>query len=139
MKALDYNTNKVVKNIFDQVFQNGFSPFIQRPSRVIKASGTKIDHFLTNRVIENEVQSRIIKSDISDHFPIFTVLTTNKTCLLEKILFIKRDISNENFDSFTFLLQNIKCDKTYSLDRAYQNFYSIFSDLYHTAFPKRAI
>ena len=45
-------------------------------------------------------------------------MKTNETCFLEKIKFIKRDISSENIDTFKFLLENIKWD------------------LYDTAFPK---
>ena len=67
------------------------------------------------------MQSGIITADNSDDFPIFTVLTTNETCFLEKIKFIKRGISSENTDTFKFLLENIKCDRILlnnSLDKA---------------------
>ena len=84
------------------VFQNGFLPLIQRPTRVTRTSATAIDHILTNRVLENKIQPGIIKTDISDHFPIFIVFKINETCSLEKTKFIKRDISNENIDTFKF-------------------------------------
>ena len=59
---------------------------------------------LTNKVLENKIQSDIIKTDISDHFPRLTVLATNETCSLEKTKFIKRYFSSENTDTFKFLL-----------------------------------
>ena len=110
--------------------------------RVTRTSATTIDHILTNRVLEDKIRPGIIKTDISNHFPIFTVLKTNETCSLEKIKFIKRDISSENIDIFKFLLENIKGDKILldnSPDKAYEIFHFIFSDLYGTAFPKREI
>ena len=75
-----------------------------------RTSATAIDHILTNRVFENKIESGIIKTDISDHFPIFTVFKTNETCSLEKAKFIKSDISSESIDTFKLLLENIKWD-----------------------------
>ena len=46
MNGLDYGTNEVVKNFFNLVFQNGFLPLIQRPTRVTRTSATAIDHIL---------------------------------------------------------------------------------------------
>ena len=69
------------------------------------------------------------KTDISDHFPIFTVLKKNKTCSLEKTKFTKRDISSENIDTFKILLEDIKWDKLLpnnSPDKPYETFHFIF-------------
>ena len=97
---------------------------------------------MTNRALENKIQSGIIKTDISDHFPIFTVFKTNETWSLEKRKFIKRDISSKNIDTFKFLLENMKWDNILpakSPDKAHETFLFIFSDLDDTAFPKREI
>ena len=142
LNALDYDNNEVVKNFFNLAFQSGFIPLIQRPTRVTRTSATAIDHILTNGILENKIQSGIIKTDISDHFPIFTVLTTNEACSLEKTKFIKRDISSENTATFKFLLENINWDRILpndSPDKAYETFHFIFSDLYDTAFPKKKL
>ena len=138
--ALDYDTNKLFKNVFNLVLQQGFLPLIQRPTRVTRTSATAIDHILTNRVLENKIESGIIKTDISNHFPTFIVLKTNETCSLGKTKLIKHDISSDYTDTFKFLLENIKWDKILldnSPDKAYEISLYIFSDLYDTAFPKR--
>ena len=135
MNALDYDTNEVVKNNFNLVFQNGFLPLIQRPARVTRTSTTAIVHILNNRVLENKIQTSFIKTDISDNFPTFTVFYF----FLEKIVFIKRDISSGNIDTFKFLLENTKWGKILpdnSPDKTYETFHFIFSDLYDTAFPE---
>ena len=68
-----------------------------------------IDHCKRHCILtKNKIQSGIIKTEIRDHFLIFTVFKTNETCFLEKTKFIKRDISNENIDTFKFLLENMK-------------------------------
>ena len=50
LNALDYDTDKIIKNFFNLVFQNGFLTIIQRPTRTTRTSATAIDHILTNRV-----------------------------------------------------------------------------------------
>ena len=93
--------------------------------RVTRTIATAIDHILTNRVLKKKIQPSIIKADISDHFPMFTVLKTNETCSLEKTKFIKHDISSENIDTFKFLLENIKWGKILpdnSPDKAHETF-----------------
>ena len=46
LNALDYDTNEVVKDVFNLVFQTGFPPL--RPTRVTRTSATAIDHILTH-------------------------------------------------------------------------------------------
>ena len=72
LNALDYDTNNVVKNFFNLVFQNGFQNPLSKDLRELLEQAA-IDHILTNRVLENKILSGISKTDISDHFPIFTV------------------------------------------------------------------
>ena len=51
LSALDYDTNEVVKNLFNLVFQNEFLPHIRRPTRITRTSATAIDHILTYKVL----------------------------------------------------------------------------------------
>ena len=93
LNTFGYDTKEIVKNIFILIFQNGFLSLIQRPTGVTKTSVIAVDHTLTNKVLGNKIQSGIIKTDISRHHsPIFTILTTNGTCSLEKTKFLKSDI-----------------------------------------------
>ena len=52
-------------------------PTINKPTRVTRNTVTAIDHIITNTVI-NGIEHRydIIKTDISDHFPIVFALNT---------------------------------------------------------------
>ena len=68
LNALDYDTKEVVKSFSNLVFQNRFLPLIQRPTRVTRTSTTAIDYILTNRVLENKIQSGIIKTDIVSQY-----------------------------------------------------------------------
>ena len=45
-------------------------PTINKPTRATKKTTTAIDHIITNSFVEITFKTAIIKSDVSDHFPI---------------------------------------------------------------------
>ena len=90
--ALDFDTNELVKEFFNLFFQNVFLSLIQRPVGVTRKSATAIDHILTNTVLENKIQFGIIKTNIISQYSLGKM---NEICSLEKIKFIKNDISSE--------------------------------------------
>ena len=77
INSLDYLINTNVCDFFNLIFQNGIFPLINRPTRITKSSATIIDHVLTNTIIESEVKSGIIKTNISDHFAVFALTRTS--------------------------------------------------------------
>ena len=132
INSLDYESNEPVKNFFNLVFQNGFLPLIQRATRVTKTTATAIDHIITDAIFKNKMTSGIIKTDITDHFPIFTILEKYHKNPLEKTKIMKRDFTEENIHTFEFLLKNINWNRFLPLDSpnlAYDNFLKTFSDL----------
>ena len=59
------------------MFRCGMVPAINKPTRVKRYTAPVIDHMFTNSVINSEIKSAIIKTDISDHFPILFVAKVN--------------------------------------------------------------
>ena len=51
---------------------------IKNPIRATKKTTTAIDHFITNSFVENTFKTVIIKSNVSDHFPICIFFSFNK-------------------------------------------------------------
>ena len=53
----------------------GFSmiPTINKPTRVTKHTATAIDNIITNCIINSDFKSAIVKTDLSDHFPIIFI------------------------------------------------------------------
>ena len=59
------------------MFQYNMIPNINKPTHIARNTVTALDHIITNTVISGiQHRSAIIKTDISDHFPI--VLTYGK-------------------------------------------------------------
>ena len=142
INSLDYESNEPVKNFFNLVFQNDFLPLIHRATRVTKTTATAIDHIITDANFKNKMTSGIIKTDITDHFPIFTILEKYNKNPPEKTKLMKRDFTEENIHTFEFLLKNIDWNRFLPLDSpnlAYDYFLKIFSYLYDIAFPNKEI
>ena len=76
LSSLNYASSTPIKNFFNLAFENGIFPVINRPTQVTWASATAIDHILINTIMDQDLQNGIIKLDISDHVPIFTILNS---------------------------------------------------------------
>ena len=53
-------------------------PALNKPTRVTRMTATAIDFMLTNSFIDSNFRTTIIKSDVSDHFPICFIIPSLK-------------------------------------------------------------
>ena len=61
--------------------EKGLVPVIKKPTkpnRVTKNSASAIDHIITHLPLHRTISAGIIKPDVSDHFPIFLIVETEK-------------------------------------------------------------
>ena len=78
---------------------------INKPTRVTKKTATAIDHIITNSFVKNIFKTAIIKSDVSDHFPICIFFpSTNLFTKNDVIYQYKRTINDKKNQVF---LQNL--------------------------------
>ena len=77
MNLLDFKQNKKVQGFLNTMFGHSMMPIINKPVRVTKNTATTIDHIFINSITTTIFKTGIIKSDISDHFPIFFVADYN--------------------------------------------------------------
>ena len=77
MNLLDFEQNKKVENFLNIMFCHSMMSVINKPTHVTRNAATAIDHILINSVTTTKFKTQIIKSDISDHFPIFFVADYN--------------------------------------------------------------
>ena len=68
ISVLDYENNVKAKKNVNFAFQNSLTPLIHKP-----INATVIDHILTNACLNRQIDKGIIKTEISDHFPIFLI------------------------------------------------------------------
>ena len=65
----------------NSILSHGAISLITKPTRISNNLSTIIDHIITNDS-KHELQSFIVKSDLTDHYPIFCVI--NKISLTTK-------------------------------------------------------
>ena len=91
MNLLDYEKckkNKSTRNL-NFIYENSMIPTINKPTRVTRQSTIIIDHIITNCFINFDFKTAILKSDISDHFPISFFLPTMDEFSKTESIFIK--------------------------------------------------
>ena len=77
---LDFETNKNVQDFLSLMFHYNVIPLTNKQTQVTRHSAKTIDHIITNSVTDhNGFKSAIIKTNLSDHFPIVFAIKTNET------------------------------------------------------------
>ena len=116
---------------------------LNKPIRVTKNTATGIDHIFINPVTTTKFKTGIMKSDISDHFPIFFVTDHNIHTKETKESFIfRRDLFDISVEKSKYKLGTVSWDSianSSGTNKAYDNFIEIFSSLYDECFPKRKL
>lgn len=77
LDLLKWDSNSNINKFINLFYSHDFFPCIDRPTRIKtnsfgKTSATLIDHIFTNDITK-KLNSGILVTDLSDHFPIFTV------------------------------------------------------------------
>ena len=123
------------------MFCCGMVPVINKPTRVTRYTETAIiDHMFTNSIINTEIKSATIKTDISDHFPILFVAKLNVDVNIKTEQYIlKRNICDQSIKKLKQKLRDVTWNdiKTFdSVNHSYNRFLQIFLSLYDECFPK---
>ena len=94
LNCSSYNEDRNIRYFYHKVFEFGFILFIDKPTRVCEYSATIIDDILTNFVFDNTLKKAIIKSDITDHFPILFYYSDGKN-KFQTLVYNKRDLTRQ--------------------------------------------
>ena len=71
----------------ENLFSYNFYKLINKPTRVSKNSATLIDNIFCNDIQILEFMNGIFYTDISDHFPIFTINVKLDKCLSDNLTY----------------------------------------------------
>ncbi|XP_065672231.1 putative histone-lysine N-methyltransferase 1 [Hydra vulgaris] len=137
-------SNNNVKNFINTLLQNNLIPTINKPTRVTNNSSTLLDNIITNNFHNNRLNTGIIKTDFSDHFPTF--LVTNNIInnnIPSKTTIFRRQINENSVKQFQNLLRN-NVDwnlilQSNDANNSYDLFLNQFCKQYETAFPEKQI
>ena len=124
------------------VFAHSFLPLINKPTRVSRNNATVIDHLLSNSFINKNYLTGIVKTDISDHFPVFLIAETDVKKSQKSSFVFKRVINDSNLKKFNDLLLTVNWTnvlKNTDPNIAYDEFLDIFLTHYNYIFPMRKL
>ena len=74
MNVLDYEDNRKVKSFLELMYQRNLMPTTSKPTRVGRKSATAIDYMITDYVLTCDFKIAILKTYLTDHFPILITL-----------------------------------------------------------------
>lgn len=139
----DFNINLLnVENhsqsgeFLDTMLLYSYLPLITKPTRITQQSATLIDNIFTNNDMNNNILNGILFTDITDHYPIFTIL--NKSLHTEKKINIYRNYSQLNITKFKSDLDSYNWNNVYSkseCQEAFTEFHKTLTKLYNKTFP----
>ena len=127
INVLDYENNVKVKNFVNFAFQNSLIPVINKPTSVTRTNTIAIDHILTNAFLNKQIETRITKTEILDHFLIFVITDpiTSSEIKNKRTLIYKRIINIATKENFKNTLARKTWDyitKIGNLNEAYSKF-----------------
>ena len=143
LSLIDYRSNAKVGDFVNLIFQHSLDPIINKPTGVTKNNATLIDYIITNCFTDQENLTGILKTDISDHFPIFNISMKHGLDSNDKKVTIKKRIINaDSIQEFRDNLSEVNWGTLYSISNsndAYEYFLKVFSGIYDLAFPLKTI
>ena len=74
-----------VKNAVNFALQNSLIPLINKPARVTTTNSIAIDLILTNAFLNEQIRTGIIKTEISNHFPLFLITDPTTSSKIKKL------------------------------------------------------
>ena len=98
INCLESFGNEKAATFCNLLFECGAVALINKPSRVAKKSATTIDNVITTNIFNESLKKGIIKSDLSDHLPIFFSISTSK--LAQSSSLLKRFFKESNLAFF---------------------------------------
>ena len=93
MNFLKYHEKAKTKHFYNNTFEKGAIPIMNRPTRILEHSVRLIDNILTTDIFNSSLKEGIIKSDVSDHFSISFSIQLTKEKLWKGVIKIKNKFS----------------------------------------------
>lgn len=131
-----YHSNPDTAEFFDLLYSYSFVPLIDKPTRVSSSTASVIDNIFTNQSTTTH-KSGVIKADISDHYPVFSMSEMSSPLKTDQILKI-RLFKPVNLEKFISLLTTESWEDTRSSNNAQTAFSSFINTLtthYNNSFP----
>ena len=134
--------NKLVYLLADwNINSKTFFLLITRPTRITEHKASLIDNIFTNDPL-NSSTNGLFLCDISDHLPIFFIVSTSDLNTNERQFFVFRDKNSENITKFKEELSRVNWAELPDVNDpllAYNSFLTKYTSIYNVCFPLRKV
>ena len=128
-----------VSSCVDTIFDSGYYPLINIPTRITDTTGTVLDHIWTN-IMDKPVKSAVLVDRIADHQPVYMNLAIDKSSSNEYVFVEKRCFSEKSIQNFNSSLCKMNIHEILQqkcTNKAYNLFIDRYSKLFEASFPIR--
>ena len=119
----------MVQSFVNLMFRHGLIPTVNKPTSITRNTATAIDHINSKSVINAKFKAGIIKTYISDHFPIFFIFkcVVDTTAAREEFI-CKRNYSSNSIETFNQKLRELNWNEVKQCNNANES-YAKFSEI----------
>jgi hypothetical protein len=139
INIMHYDTHTSTAEFLDLMYTSSMLPLITKPTRITNNTYSLIDNIFHNDVLQNYFINGIIYTDISDHFPVFSIKTNNPLSAQQKT-HKYRNFSAVNIDKFKKKLSEFNWNSLLQIENcqiAFKIFHENYCLLYNECFPVR--
>ena len=141
INILNSDSHVLTSQFVETMYSKSLFPLINKPTRIHNESATLIDNIFSNNIFDNKLVNGIFLTDISDHLPVFTIVSDLK--IHQALNHIKsRSSSIKNHSLFTEKLKDTTWDDILQCPDgklAFTNFHNRILKLFNNCFPLKEI
>jgi hypothetical protein len=139
INLLNADRHVLTSEFLENCYATSLFPRITKPTRLCDNTATLIDNIFASITHKEYSINGLFATDISDHFPIFSIEVRSKVIPKANNLTF-RNYSSRNIDKFINEMRNIdwtSVTEKQDCQTAYSTFHSIFTRLYDKSFPMK--
>ena len=141
VNLMSHSHHQATGEFLELFYSRMFFPLITRPTRITAHKASLIDNIYTNNTLDHST-SGLFLNDISDHLPIFSIISRYKQNVEKNKYFTFRDKNPINIEKFKLELGNVDwADLPGYQDpnQAYGNFLKKYMSIYNLCFPVKRV
>ena len=138
LNLLHCNENANCHDFLDIMLSHNFVPLTKKPTRVTDSTSTLIDNIFVNNLAN--ITTGVIVSDISDHYPIYALLSDFRVNSRDKFCSSIRDFSDTKLSKLRERLSSLDWSSVYNTDNvnvSFKNFIDTFMLHFNQIIPSQ--
>ena len=141
INIMNGNDHSPTSDFIETMFSFSFMPLINKPTRVNNKTATLIDNIFCNNIENEQMFNGIFYTDISDHFPVFSIRVHSNVINSQSYINI-RSLSTDNIAKFKAKVEYADWNSVISCNScqdAYSKFHNLYIALYNESFPLKRV